>query len=93
MRKPGTSAKRRMPSMSEAPRKNVHKATAQARRGIRRAGARVYPRLEASYAAADRARDFEGYLEKLIEERPDDVEARLALARARAARGASEEAI
>ena len=59
----------------------------------RKAGAQVYPRLEASYAAADRARDFEGYLEKLIDERPDDVEARLALARARAARGASEEAI
>ena len=59
----------------------------------RKAGARVYARLEATYAAADRARDFETYLEKLIEERPDDRDARIALARALAARGASDEAL
>ena len=53
----------------------------------------MYARLEATYAAADRARDFEGYLNGLIEERPDDVQARLALARALAARGATDEAL
>jgi lipopolysaccharide biosynthesis regulator YciM len=59
----------------------------------RNAGPEVYPRLEAAYAAAGRARDFEGYLTGLIEERPDDREARFALARALAARGATDEAL
>ena len=59
----------------------------------RRQGPEVYPRLEATYAALDRARDFEGYLEKLLDEEPDDPDARLALARALAARGEIDAAI
>jgi lipopolysaccharide biosynthesis regulator YciM len=59
----------------------------------RRAGPLVYPRLEASFAADGRAREFETYLGRLIEERPEDREARLALARALAARGAADEAL
>lgn len=59
----------------------------------RKAGPRVYARLEASYAAAGRPREFEAYLEKLLEEKPDDPRARLALARARAARGAADQAL
>jgi lipopolysaccharide biosynthesis regulator YciM len=59
----------------------------------RRSGPLVYPRLEASYAALMRARDFETYLGDLLRERPDDPHARFALARALAARGEGEEAI
>lgn len=59
----------------------------------RRAGARVYPRLEATYAALGRARDFEAYLAERIAERPDDPQARLAQARTLAARGAADEAL
>jgi len=50
-------------------------------------GPLVFARLEATYAALDRARDFEKYLRGLLEERPDDVHARVALARALTARG------
>jgi lipopolysaccharide biosynthesis regulator YciM len=59
----------------------------------RKSGPLVYPQLEATYAALERARDFEGFLLKLLEERPDDSGARLALARNLAARGDSELAI
>jgi lipopolysaccharide biosynthesis regulator YciM len=59
----------------------------------RRAAARVYPRLEATFAAAGRARDFEAYLAERIGERPDDPHARIALARTLAARGAADEAV
>ena len=53
----------------------------------RRAGPRVYPQLEASYAALGRPRDFEAYLRELIEDRPGDAGARLALIRSLLARG------
>ena len=56
-------------------------------------GPLVYARLEATYAALDRAREFETYLEELLRERPDDPHARFALARALAARGEIEEAV
>lgn len=59
----------------------------------RRMGALVYPRLEASYAALDRSREFESYLGRLLEERPDDRDARLALVHALAARGEGEQAL
>ena len=59
----------------------------------RRSGALVHPRIESAYAALDRSRDFEGYLRELLAERADDLHARLALARALAARGEIEEAI
>jgi lipopolysaccharide biosynthesis regulator YciM len=59
----------------------------------RRAGPLVYPQLEATYAALDRAREFETCLRSLIESRPDDPGARLALARSLAARGDTELAL
>jgi lipopolysaccharide biosynthesis regulator YciM len=59
----------------------------------RKSGPLVYPQLEATYAALERARDFEGFLRKLLEKRPDDSGARLALARNLAARGDSDVAI
>jgi len=58
-----------------------------------RSGPSVYPQLEATYAALERPGDFEKYLRGLLEERPEDTEARLALARHLAARGSAEEAI
>jgi len=59
----------------------------------RNIGPLVYPKLEATYAALDRAREFETYLRGLLEERVDDVHARVALARTLAARGDIDEAI
>jgi lipopolysaccharide biosynthesis regulator YciM len=59
----------------------------------RRAGPLVYEPLEATYAALGRARDFEGWLRGLIQARPDDRGARLALARTLAARGDTEPAL
>lgn len=59
----------------------------------RHSGPLVYPQLEATYAALDRPREFETVLRGLLGEQPDDVCARVALARALAARGAVEEAI
>jgi len=59
----------------------------------RRSGALVYPQLESAYAALDRPRDFEAHLRRLLEEQPDDSQARLALARTLASRGDSEEAL
>lgn len=56
-------------------------------------GPRVYPLLEAAYAALGRARDYEAWLRGLLGEVPDDPSARLALARSLAARGDAEGAI
>jgi lipopolysaccharide assembly protein B len=58
----------------------------------RRRGAEVYPRLEATYAALGRPREFEDYVRGLLRERPGDGAAWLALVRTLAARGASEAA-
>ena len=59
----------------------------------RRAGPLVYPQLEATYAALGRTREFETCLRGLLEARPDDRGARLALARTLAARGDGEPAL
>jgi lipopolysaccharide biosynthesis regulator YciM len=53
----------------------------------RTAGPLVYPMLEATWAALDRARDFETFLRELLGEQPDDAATRLALARTLASRG------
>jgi len=58
----------------------------------RHQGPLVYPRLAACYAALGRARDFVSHLRGLIDAEPEDVHARLALARALAARGESSSA-
>ncbi|MDJ0785954.1 MAG: tetratricopeptide repeat protein [Myxococcota bacterium] len=55
--------------------------------------ARVYPRLEATYAALGKSRDYEALLRKLMESEPRDPAARLALAQALSARGESEQAV
>jgi len=59
----------------------------------RRSGAEVYQRLEATYAAIGRAREFEDYLRQLLEARAGDVDASLALARALSARGETDAAV
>jgi lipopolysaccharide biosynthesis regulator YciM len=59
----------------------------------RRNGPQVYPQLEAAYAALGRAREFEEFLRGLLAERPEDVHARIALARSLAARGEAAEAV
>jgi len=53
----------------------------------------IYPRLEASFAAQDRARDFESYLRGLLDQSSGDHGARIALARALASRGAVDEGL
>lgn len=59
----------------------------------RRAGPLVYSRIEASFAALGRSREYEAWLRELLAADPDDPGARLALARALAARGEVEEAL
>ena len=59
----------------------------------RRAGSLVYARIAATFAALDRAREHEAWLRELLDADPEDPGARLALARAFAARGAIEEAL
>jgi len=59
----------------------------------RRSGAEVYPRLEATFAAIGRAREFEDYLRELLEGHPGDVDASLALAHALSARGELDAAV
>lgn len=59
----------------------------------RRAGPLVYPQIEATYAALDRPREYEAFLRGLLERTPDDVQARLALARTLAARGDADLAV
>ncbi len=53
----------------------------------------VYPRVEATFAATDRARDYESYLRNLIEEDPGDRGATLALARYLLSRGDADLAV
>jgi lipopolysaccharide biosynthesis regulator YciM len=80
----------------EAERGKHKKALAAYRRaleGDRRLGARAWPRVEASYAALGRARDFEAELRRRLAARSDDPEARLALARTLATRGEAEAAL
>lgn len=59
----------------------------------RRVAARVYPRLEASWVALGRARQFELDLREELSLRPEHGEARLALSRVLAARGEVEAAL
>jgi len=53
----------------------------------------AYPKIEASYAALGRARDYEPFLRRLLEERPDDALARMALAATLASRGETDAAV
>lgn len=56
-------------------------------------GPLVYEKLEATWAALDRPREYEAFLRRLLEETPDDADARLALARTLAARGDVDDAL
>ncbi len=58
-----------------------------------RAGSDIYSRLESSYAALGKPREFETFLAQRLERSPDDASARLALAGALAARGDSSAAL
>jgi lipopolysaccharide biosynthesis regulator YciM len=53
----------------------------------------VYPKLEATWAALEKPREFESALRRILEERPDDVTARIALARHLEARGDVDAAV
>jgi lipopolysaccharide biosynthesis regulator YciM len=59
----------------------------------RRAAEPLYPRIEATYAALGRTRDFEAWIRGLVSERPEDASARMALFRSLAARGDSDAAL
>lgn len=80
----------------EAERGKHKKALAAWKRALaadRRAAARVHPKLESAWAALGRAREFEAQLRAGLAQRPDDVEARLALVRTLAARGEADAAL
>jgi lipopolysaccharide biosynthesis regulator YciM len=59
----------------------------------RRAGRHVYPRIGPVFAAAGRPQGFETWLHGLVDAQPDDLDARIALARTLASRGATDEAV
>lgn len=50
----------------------------------------LYDKVEAAFAATNRARDFEGFLRDLVRDNPGDTEATLALARYLRSRGDSD---
>lgn len=80
----------------EAERGKHKKALAAWKKALaadRRAAARIYPRLESAWAALGRAREFEAELRAELAQRPDDADARIALARTLAARGEGEQAL
>lgn len=93
---PGSVAGWRLLGELEAERGRSRAALAAWTRVVeldRGAAPEVYPRLEATFAALDRPRDFEKLLRQLIEEQPDDPGARIALARHQAARGEVDAAV
>jgi Flp pilus assembly protein TadD len=53
----------------------------------RASGPLVYAKLEATFAALGRTREFEAFVRGLLEEQPEDVSARRALATLLSARG------
>jgi lipopolysaccharide biosynthesis regulator YciM len=53
----------------------------------------VYPKLEAAFAALDRPRDFESFLGEVLEKRPDDADARMALSSNLASRGETDRSV
>ena len=53
----------------------------------------LYPKIAAGYAALGKSQDFEKFLKGVLESRPDDDRARIALARAIASRGEAKVAI
>ena len=55
--------------------------------------AALYPKIAASFAARGKPEAFDQYLLKIIEDRPSDHAARIALARARAGRGDTSSAV
>lgn len=55
--------------------------------------AELYPRIEASFAAVGRAREYETFLRGLLDERPDDSAARMALSSTLAGRGDLDPAV
>lgn len=80
----------------EAERGSAKRALAAWRRVAvldRRAAEAVYPRIEATYAALGRPREFEAWLRQMLGDRPEDTEARLALVRTLAARGDADAAL
>jgi lipopolysaccharide biosynthesis regulator YciM len=62
-------------------------AWAEVPRLDRASGPLVYAKLEATYAALGRTRDFEAYVRSLLEEQPGEANARRALATLLSARG------
>lgn len=80
----------------EAERGKLKQALAAWRRALDldpRIGAEVYPRIESALSEAGREDDFKALLREMIEARPGDTTARLALVRFLAARGDAEEAL
>ena len=55
--------------------------------------AEVHPKVEASFAALGRARDYESFLRGILEDRPDDAAARMALSTTLASRGETDPAV
>jgi lipopolysaccharide biosynthesis regulator YciM len=80
----------------EAERGKTNRALEAWKRGAERdpeAATDIYPKLAATYAAKGKAEDFDAFLLRLLESRPEDHSAQIALARVRSSRGDSKSAI
>lgn len=80
----------------EVERGKTAKALAAWKRGAaldESAACELYPKLAASFAARGKPEEFDRFLLKIIEDRPSDQSARIALARARAGRGETGAAV
>jgi lipopolysaccharide biosynthesis regulator YciM len=55
--------------------------------------AEVHPKVEASFAALGRARDYESFVREILDARPDDAAARMSLAATLASRGDTDPAV
>lgn len=97
MRRDGSNAEARIMMGQLLAERGKNKAALAAWRVVAEQGhpvaGQVYPKIEASFAAIGRARDYEAFLRALLEERPDDAMARMALSATLAARGETDPAV
>ncbi len=97
LRKDGSNADARILLGELEAERGKNKAALAAWRVVPQEGgpraAEVLPKVEASFGAVGRSRDYESFLRGILEQRPDDAAVRTALASTLAARGETDPAV